>query len=99
MPRSTSPWIWGLILSLAVAVLVGGASFVLMTIGTHRFLSATAGKVLSDAERLRVLDESMLAPVQVITAGMLIGSAAALCVPIFLVLAIIQARGRRHDRA
>jgi hypothetical protein len=96
MSRRTSPWIVGLIISLAAAVLIGGTSFVLMTIGSHRFLSATDGKSLSDAELARILDESLLIPMQVTAAGMFFGGVAALSVPVLLVGVLLQARSH-HD--
>jgi hypothetical protein len=92
-------WISGLIISLSVAVVIGGSSFVVMTIGTHRFLSAIAGKSLSEAEQVRIFDASMLAPVQVTTVGMLIGAVAGLCVPVFLIAALLQFRRGRRDGA
>jgi hypothetical protein len=97
MSSRTSPWLIGLIISLAAAVLIGGGSFVLMTIGAHRYLSATAGKSLSSFEQVRILEESQVVPVEVTTTGMLLGAFAALCVPIFLIAVLLQARGRRDE--
>jgi hypothetical protein len=99
MSRGTRLWIAGLVVSLSVAVLIGGTSFVLMTVGTHRFLSAIDGKSLSDAEQARILDESLIAPIQVTAAGMLIGAVAALCVPVCLVGALLQFRSGHRDGA
>lgn len=77
-------WFVGLIVSLSAAVGIGGTSFALMAVGTHRFLTATEGKSLSDSARVRVLDQSMLIPVPVAAAGVLAGAMFACCVPIFL---------------
>lgn len=99
MSRANRLWIYGLIGSLGVAVVIGGTSFVLMTIGMHRFLSAIAGKSLSEAQQVRVLEESVLVSVQVTAAGMLIGGVAAIFVPVFLIGALIQFRSGRRDVA
>jgi len=99
MSRAARRWIFWLVVAVSVALVIGGPSFMLMAVGTHRFLSATAGKSLPDADLVRILDESMLVPVAVTSAGMLIGVTAALCVPVLLVGAIVQFRSDRHDKA